>query len=78
MSDTKTATLDEAVAAVRQLPEDTQAAVAKELVALVEDYRTSGLTDEQREVVAKRLAEPRTHVPRPDFLAMLRRYNPAL
>lgn len=34
MSDTKTVTLDEAVAAVRQLPEDTQAAVAEELVAL--------------------------------------------
>lgn len=78
MSNSKTVTLHEAIAAVRKLPEDEQTALAEELVALVEDYQTPGLTDTQRDIVAKRLAEPRSHVPRDDFLAMLRRYNPAL
>ena len=75
---TKTATLDEAMAALQRLPEDTQMALAEELVALAEDYQPPGLTDEQRDIVARRLAEPRSHMPRADFLALLRRYNPAL
>lgn len=78
MSQSKTATLDEAMAALQRLPEDTQMALAEELVALAEDYQTPGLTDAQRDIVAGRLAEPRSHMPRADFLALLRRYNPAL
>ena len=78
MSNAKTITLDEAIAAVQTLPEEAQAALAEELVALVEDYRSPGLTDAQREIVKGRLAQPRKHVARGDFLAMLRRYNPTL
>lgn len=78
MNKTRTTTLDDAMAAVQTLPEEAQAALAEELVALVEDYRSPGLSDAQREVVSKRLAHPRKHVARGDFLAMLRRYNPAL
>lgn len=71
-------TMDEAIEAVQRLPEDAQAMLAEELVALVEDYESPGLTDEQRRIVKERLAKPRTSVSRDDFLAMLRRYNPAL
>lgn len=78
MSNTKTTTLDEAIEAVQTLPEETQTALAEELVALVEDFRSPGLTDTQREIVMGRLAESRTHIARGDFLAMLRRYNPAI
>lgn len=58
MSQPKTATLDEAMAALQRLPEDTQMALAEELVALAEDYQTPSLTDAQRDIVARRLAEP--------------------
>ena len=78
MSHAKTVTLDDAMTAVRRLPEDAQTALAEELLALVEDYQTSGLMDAQCDIVAKRLAQPRKHVAPGDFLAMLRRYNPAL
>ena len=78
MSTTKTVTIEDALKAAKTLPDDAQSELAQELVALVEDYRASGLTSEQREIVRKRLADPRTHVSRSDFLAMLRRYNPAV
>ena len=78
MSNTKTVTMDEAIRAVQRLPEDAQAVLAEELVALVEDYESPGLTDEQRRIVNERLAKPRALVARGDFLAMLRRYNPTL
>lgn len=78
MSKNKIPTLDEAVEAVRTLPQGSQDAIVQELVAMVEDYQAPGLTDAQRDIVTKRLAEPRSHIPRDDFLAMLRRYNPAL
>lgn len=63
ISQPKTAALDEAMAALQRLPEDTQMALAEELVALAEDYQTPGLTDAQRDIVAGRLAEPRSHMP---------------
>ena len=78
MSTTKTVTIEDALEAAKTLPDEAQSELARELIALVEDYRASGLTAEQREIVRKRLAEPRTHVPRSDFLVMLRRYNPAV
>ena len=78
MSNTKTISLDEAVEAARELPAETQAALASELMERVEDYQTPGLTPEQQKIVKERLAMPREHVSREDFLAMLRRYNPAL
>ena len=62
MGNSKNITLDRAVEAMRILPEEAQAELAKELVA----------------VVAIRLATPRAHIGRNDFLARLRRYNPTL
>lgn len=78
MSTSKTVTIEDALQAAKNLPDETQRELAEELVALVEDYQTPGLTPEQHEVVKERLAKPRRHVARTDFLAMQRRYNPAL
>jgi hypothetical protein len=75
---TTKSTLEDALKAAKVLPEEMQFELAEELVALVEDYQTPGLTPEQKKVVKERLSMPRTHILREDFLAMLRRYNPTL
>ena len=56
MSNSKNITLDQAAEAMRTLPKEAQAELAKELVA----------------VLAIRLATPRAHIGRNDFLATLR------
>ncbi|MCH8240660.1 MAG: hypothetical protein IIB62_11560 [Proteobacteria bacterium] len=78
MSKNKTASLDEAVEAVRALPQGSQDAIAQELVAMVEDYSMPERPAEEQELIKQRLKGPRKAISRADFMAMLRQYNPAL
>ena len=78
MSKNKTASLDEAVEAVRALPQGSQDAIAQELVAMVEDYAMPERPAEEQELIKQRLKGPRKAISRADFMAMLRQYNPAL
>ena len=59
-------------------PKVAQTALAEVAAVRVEDDRTPGLTDTKREIAKERLAEPRRHVGRGEFLAMLRRYGPTI
>lgn len=55
---TKPTNLDTAVEAVRKLPEEAQETIAHELMETVRVYRHLRLSEEQREEVRRRLAEP--------------------
>ena len=74
----KTATLDEAVEAVRSLPQGSQDAIVQELVAMVQDYSMPERAAEEQEIIKQRLEAPRKEVSRATLMAMLRQYNPAL
>ena len=78
MNNAKTISLDEAVKAVRRLPEDTQAALASELMERVEDVSTPDRPDDRQALIKDRLSKPLKVVSRDEFMAMLRQYNPAL
>ncbi len=71
-------TLDQAVAATRELPEDVQTMVAHEVFEMIEDISVPPRSPEDQAEIKKRLAQPRQAVSRDDFMAMLRQYNPAL
>jgi len=78
MKNAKTITLDEAVEAVRALPQGSQDAIVQELVAMVEDYSMPERPAEEQELIKQRLKGPRKAIARADFMAMLRQYNTAL
>ena len=78
MAKNKTATLDEAVKAIRSLPQGSQDAIVQELVAMVEDYSMPERPAEEQEIIMRRLKAPRKVVSRAAFMAILRQYNPAL
>ena len=78
MDNSKTITLDDAIKAARQLPEDTQTALADELMAQVEDLSTPGRPSDRQKIIKGRLANPLKAVSREAFMGMLRHYNPSL
>ena len=51
--------LTDLVEAVRKLPDETQEALIEEFAERVSDFADTGLTDEQRDEVRRRLANPR-------------------
>lgn len=77
MSKTKDITLDEAVRAARQLPEQAQRELAAELMEHVEDVSRPGRPAERHALIKERLGRPLRAVSRDELTAMLRQYNPA-
>ena len=51
--------LTDLVKAVRELPDETQEALLEEFAERVSEFTESGLSDEQRDEVRRRLANPR-------------------
>ena len=78
MSITKTFSLEDVIAAMRTLPDQSQQDLASEIMERVDDISNSRLTDEQKDIVKERMSKPREHVSRDDVHAMLRKFNPAL
>lgn len=78
MSKTDTKTLDEAVAATRELHEDVQSMVAHEVFEMIEDISVPPRSPEDQAEIKRRLTQPRQAVTRDELMAMLRQYNPAL
>ena len=78
MSITKTFSLEDEIAAMRTLPDQSQQDLASEIMERVDDISNSRLTDEQREIIKERMSQPREHVSRDDVHATLRKFNPAL
>jgi len=74
----KSKTIDAAIEAVRALPHEAQDAIAHEILEQIEDYRTPDRPPEIQALIEERMSKPRTAVSRDDFMAMLRKYNPAL
>lgn len=74
---TKPVTLNDAVSAVRKLPADTQAAIARELIERVEDYSTPDRPAERQTIIKERLGKPLRAISRDELAAMLRQYIPA-
>ena len=71
-------TLNDAVSAARKLPEDTQVAIARELMEQVEDFSTPDRPADRQEIIRERLSKPLRAVSRDELTAMLRKYSPAL
>ena len=59
MTKSVTDKLSDLMEAVRKLPDETQEALIEEFAERVSDFSGSGLSDEQREEVDRRLANPR-------------------
>ena len=78
MSITKTFSLEDVIAAMRTLPDQSQQDLASEIMERVDDISNSKLTDEQREIITERMNQPREHVSRDDIHTMLRKFNPTL
>ena len=78
MSNSTRITLDEAVAAARELPEAAQAELAVELMEWVEEVSAPRRSAEQQAVIRDRLSRPLKAIPRDAIVNILRRYNPAL
>ena len=77
MSNKTTTSLDAAIKAVRQLPEEAQTAIAEEMIAHAHAITESHLTNEQRAIVKERLRQPRAVVSIEDFQALLDKYKVA-
>ena len=69
-------TLDQAVAAARELSEDAQAELAAELMQRVEDISVPDRSPARQALIRDRLSKPLAAISRDDLTAMLRRYNP--
>lgn len=79
MSKPQTPTLDEAVEAARQLPENAQTVIAQEIDAMVKgDVFPAPRSEKEQTIIKERMIKPRTHVSRDDFMAMLRKFHPSL
>lgn len=78
MNDRPTPTLDEAITVVRDLPAEMQEAIAAEMLERAADFVRPERTPERQAIIEERMAVPRTHVPRAEFMAMLRKYDPTL
>ena len=74
----KTTSLDTAVAAARRLPDETQEALARELMERVEDFSTPDRPADRQSIIKERLAKPLEAISRDDLMVILRQYNPAL
>jgi hypothetical protein len=59
MSKTTTEKLTDLVTAVRRLPEESQAALVDEFAERLSDFTDSTLSEQQRDEVGRRLANPR-------------------
>ncbi|MGI9406171.1 MAG: hypothetical protein ACR2O4_07360 [Hyphomicrobiaceae bacterium] len=76
MSKTATPTLDEAVAAAKQLPEAEQAGIAVELDILVREASTlPPRSAEDQRIILERLAEPFVEAPREEVEKLHNRYR---
>lgn len=79
MSKQQTPTLDEAVAAAKQLPENAQTVIAQEIAAMVKgDVFPPPRSEKEQAIINERMSKPRTHVSRDDFMTMLRKFHPSL
>jgi hypothetical protein len=78
MNITTNITLDEAVAAAKELPEDAQAELAMELMERVEDVLVPERPAPRQALIRERLSRPFEPISRDELTAMLRRYNPSI
>jgi hypothetical protein len=78
MSSQKTITLDDAVKAARDLPEETQEALAKTLMDQIEDFATPERSPERQTIIKERVQQQLKAISRDELMAMLRQYDPAL
>lgn len=78
MNKAKVVTLNDAISAARKLPQDTQVAIARELMEQVEDFSTPERTTERQQIIKDRLGKPLHAVSRDELTAMLRQYNPTV
>ncbi len=78
MSARKNITLDDAVKAARDLPQETQEALAKTLMDEIDDFTTPKRPPERQAIIKARLQKPLKAISRDELMAMLRQYNPVL
>lgn len=71
-------TLDDAVAATRELPQEVQTMVTQEVFEMIEDVTVTPRSADDQAIIKERLARPRNATSRDDFMAMLKQYNPSV
>lgn len=74
----KNVSLDDAVRAARDLPQDAQKALAQTLMDQIEDFTTPKRSHERQTIIAQRVQSPLSAISRDELMAMLRQYNPAI
>ena len=67
--------LAELAVTIRSLPEDVQADVLADIESRVSRLAHSQMTGEQREIIKRRLAEPRDYADEGEVAALLRRFS---
>ena len=70
-------TLEAALRAARELPEEEQRQIAQVLMTLVENQHKSRLAPEQREILRQRLRKPRVIADEGEVEALLRHFESA-
>ena len=79
MNTKATPTLDEAIEAIKRLPEAEQAVIAQDIIALTkEGALPPDRSPEDQAIIAERMSRPRNLVSRDELMTLLRKYNPAL
>ena len=73
----KTVSLEDAVAAARALPKAAQDVLAHEIMEQIEDLAAPQPSPERIAIIKERLSRPLVEMPRDEVVAILRRYNPA-
>lgn len=76
MTNILAATMDRLAVRLRDLPEDAQTEVLAEIEAKMDDLAQSKMTEEQRDLVLRRIAAPRDYASPAEVAALLDRYRP--
>ena len=76
MNTKNTTLVDEAVAAIRELPEEEQTILAQDILTTIDEgVLPPPRSPEEQAVIVERMSKPRTYVPREEIEALFRKYN---
>jgi len=78
MTKSENITLEKAVEAARNLPDEAQRELASEMMEWVEEYSTPGRPKTRQDIIRERMSKSLKSISRDDHIKMLRKYNPAL
>lgn len=75
MGESKTPSINDVVEALERLPDEVRFVVSREVLDRIADLNVSHLSDDQRQEVARRLAEPAGNASAADVAAFFARHG---